>query len=152
MMGIARPLAAALIAAAASAHAADPVVPGGAKVYGQVCIACHQAGGKGMAGLAPALAGTLAPALGREDGRRYVTGVLLHGLSGRIESQGQVFMGAMPPQATLSDAELLDVANHLAQDLNGVAQAPFTAEDIAAARAAKLTHKDLRELRAQVMK
>jgi len=127
-------------------------VPQGLAAFNRQCIACHQSGGKGMAGLAPALAGTLANVVAKEDGRRYVTRVLINGLSGRIVSQGQVFVGAMPAQLLMSDDELSAVANYLAQDLNGAAQSIFSSDDFVQARAATTTHKQLRELREQVLR
>lgn len=131
----------------AGAGAAD------AGVYDKQCVACHQPGGKGMAGLAPALAGTLAPMVASDDGRRYIAQVLLQGLSGRIVSQGQTFVGAMPPQAALADADLAAVANYLARDLNGAAADAFSADDFARARAQpKPAHKELRELRERLLK
>ncbi len=129
------------------AAASDATVPQGLATFNRQCIACHQSGGKGLVGLAPALAGTLANLLAMEDGRRYVTQVLIHGLSGRIVSQGQVFVGAMPTQLPMSDDELAGVANYLAQDLNGAAQPLFSGADFVQARAAVTTHKQLRELR-----
>lgn len=136
---------------AAAAHAAEEAMPSGRAVFERQCMACHQAGGKGMAGLAPALAGTLEAAVGSVDGRRYVAQVLVHGLSGRIVSQGKVMALAMPAQAALSDADLADVANHLARDLNGAAASAFTVADFAQARTTRPTHKDLRELRERVL-
>lgn len=137
--------------AATVAHAAEDAVPAGRAVYERHCVACHQAGGKGMAGLAPALAGTLEAAVNSVDGRRYVAQVLIHGLSGRIVSQGKVMALAMPAQAASSDADLADVANHLARDLNGAAASAFTVADFVQARATRPTHKDLRDLRERVL-
>ncbi|MEI8324414.1 MAG: cytochrome c [Betaproteobacteria bacterium] len=134
------------------AAASEAAVPQGLAAFNRQCIACHQSGGKGMAGLAPALAGTLANVVAKEDGRRYVTRVLINGLSGRIVSQGQVFVGAMPAQLLMSDDELSAVANYLAQDLNGAAQSIFSSDDFVQARAATTTHKQLRELREQVLR
>ena len=90
----------------------------------------------------------LAQALGRD----YVSQVLVYGLSGRIVSQGQTFVGAMPNQGALSDAELSDVANYLAQELNGLQGPLFQPEHFERVRALKPvpTHKDLRAIRAQV--
>ena len=98
------------------------------------------------------LAGTLEPLLGREEGRRYLAQVLVHGLSGRIVSQGQVFNLAMAPQAGLSDAELAAVAGYIARELNNSEGRGPTVDDIAAARAAKPSHKELRELRDRLLK
>lgn len=122
----------------------------GQGIFDTRCVACHGAGGAGIAGLAPALAGAL-PYLGQPAGRSYVLQVLTHGLSGKIVSQGQTFIGAMPAQTDLSDADLAAVATYVAS-LNGQPTASITAEDAAAARATKVDHKALREQRAALLK
>lgn len=127
--------------------AAEAKLPDGQAVFNGACAVCHQPGGKGMAGLAPPLAGTLGPILARKEGRGYVAQVLVHGLSGRIVSQGQTFNLAMPPQSALSDADLAAAANYIARDLNGSTGPAFVDADIVAARAARLSHKELRVLR-----
>jgi mono/diheme cytochrome c family protein len=147
---VSRFLMAATLLCAANTHA-QVNVPEGQAVYERHCLACHQAGGKGAPGLAPAVAQVLAPLNAREDGARYIAQVLVHGLSGRIVSQGQVFNGAMPPQSSLSDDELAQVANHLVRDLNGDTAARFTAADFARTRTEKVSHKALRDLRAKLM-
>lgn len=145
---------AAVLAAGALPAEAQTVAPAtrGAEIFASVCFACHGAQGQGTAGIAPALAGPLAPVLARPEGRGYVLRVLLHGLSGRIVSQGQTFVGAMPAQAALTDADLVALGAHLAA-LNGHEGVPFDATEVAAARAESPTpsHKALRELRARVM-
>jgi mono/diheme cytochrome c family protein len=115
------------------------------------CVACHGAGGVGTPGLAPALAGSLKAAIAQPDGPGYVQQVLLQGLSGRIVSQGQTFMGAMPSQAAVDDAELAAIANYLARDLNGAAANAFSADGFRAARDSKPSHKALRDLRARLL-
>ena len=122
----------------------------GQAFFDKNCAACHQPAGKGLAGIAPALAGTLAPLLAHEEGRQYVVQVLVHGLSGKIVSQQQVFNLAMPPQPMFSDAELADAAHYVAS-LNG-SSVKFSPEDVARARAGKPTHKQLRELRERLLK
>lgn len=121
------------------------------KAFEAACAACHGAKGEGIAGVAPALAGALAPALAKDDGLRYLKSVVLNGLSGRIVSQGQVFMGAMTPQGHLSNEDLALAANHVLRDLNGSALPTFTAADFAAARNTKVSHKELRDLRAKLL-
>ncbi len=137
-------LAAALSAAApAAARAAD-----GAVVFRQVCIACHQEGAVGAPGLAPALVGSLASRADAAPVRAYMAQVLVHGLSGRIVVDGVTYTGAMPAQAALSDDEIAAVLTHVVVDLAGQkAVPPFQASDIAAARAAKPSAKDLRAQR-----
>jgi mono/diheme cytochrome c family protein len=125
----------------------------GEALFRNDCFACHGDKGQGIAGIAPALAGPLALSLKQEEGRNYVSRVLIYGLSGRIVSQGQTFTGAMPVHSNLSDVELAGVANYLAQNLNGVPESAFKPEDFAHTRSLKPapTHKELRELRSRVM-
>lgn len=92
-----------------------PGAPGaGAAVDGKAlfaaqCAACHQATGKGLPGVFPPL-----------DGSEWVHGeprilanILLHGIDGEIEVEGQKFKGQMPAFAQLSDAELAGVASYI---------------------------------------
>jgi mono/diheme cytochrome c family protein len=141
---------ASLLAGAPAAWAApDPL--SGQKTFEQVCAACHQPGGLGAPGVAPALAGPLAPLLASPEGKVYITGVLTQGLSGRIQSAGQTFMGAMATQAGQSDEDLAAVATYLAQALNGLPDIRFTPEEVSQARSAKLSHKALRALRDKLL-
>jgi len=143
--------AAALAAGLACGSACAQAEPAaGQALFDKACAACHQPGGRGLAGLAPALAGTLGPLLAQDEGRHYVAQVMVNGISGRILSQRQVFNLAMPPQGGFSDAELAQTARYVAS-LNG-SSASFAAEDIARARAGALTHKQLRELRERLLK
>ncbi|BBE72414.1 c-type cytochrome [Oharaeibacter diazotrophicus] len=105
---------AALAALVAPALAAD-----GKAVFETVCVACHQEGGVGAPGLAPPLVDPeLWSRLGDKAGA-YVTGVLVAGLSGKIEAVGQTYVGvAMPSQEALSDEELVAVATYVLHDLN----------------------------------
>lgn len=137
-----------LLAATSLAHAAD-----GKAVYDANCQSCHQADGAGAVGLAPPLAGTLGGRLATDAGRRYVSGVILAGLAGKLESKGVVYNGIMPSWQALPDADLAAVANYVVSTFNA-AETPashreFVAEDFAAKRAAKPTAKELRALRAE---
>ena len=83
-------------------------VDGGA-IFAANCAACHQATGKGLPGVFPPL-----------DGSDWVHGeprvlanILLHGITGEIEVEGQKFNGQMPAFAQLSDAELAGVASYI---------------------------------------
>lgn len=72
--------------------AVDPLAQGKA-IYANVCAACHQATGMGMAPIFPPLAGS-EWVTGSED---RIIRIVLHGLNGPIKVKGVDFMGAMPP-------------------------------------------------------
>ena len=81
----------------------------GKALYAAQCAACHQATGAGLPGVFPPL-----------DGSEWVQGeprvlanILLHGITGEIEVEGQKFNGQMPAFAQLSDAELAGVASYI---------------------------------------
>ncbi len=69
------------------------LVSKGKQVYTTTCQACHQAGGTGISGAFPPLAGS-----------EWVTGpsrrmiaIVLHGIQGEITVEGQKYQGVMPP-------------------------------------------------------
>jgi mono/diheme cytochrome c family protein len=100
-------LAAALLAAGALS-AQQP--PDGAKIYAATCQACHQVTGLGLPNQFPPLAGS-----------EWVTGseerllrIVLHGVVGEIEVEGETFNGAMPTWGpTFKDEELAAVASYV---------------------------------------
>jgi mono/diheme cytochrome c family protein len=139
--------AAAALAASHSVLAQDAA---GQAFFDRNCAACHQPGGVGQAGLAPPLAGVLAPLLAHDEGRHYVLQVMVRGVSGRLVSRGETFNLAMPPQAGFSDSELAEAARYVAA-LNG-SSVKFAPEDVARARAEAVTHKQMRELRDRLLK
>lgn len=107
-------LAAAAAAAAPPAEQKtdkDSLMAEGEKVYGRICVACHQADGKGMANLAPPLAGS-----GSFYGdAQNMSKILVHGLNAvPIEVQGVKWQGVMPAQGgALSDYEIAAVATYV---------------------------------------
>jgi mono/diheme cytochrome c family protein len=106
----------------------------GAALFEAHCSACHQADGSGTVGLAPALKGAHWLTLGKD--RQYLPTVLTKGLSGRIEVNGQVFVGSMPAFASqLDDADLALLAKHVRVLQNSAeTEPPFTAAELATAR------------------
>jgi len=110
-----------------SAQAVD-----GAKVYAATCLACHQASGLGLVGQFPPLVGS-EWVIGRED--RLVL-VMLHGITGEIEVEGETYNGAMPPWgATLSNDEIAAVATYVRRRWGNNA-APVTIATVARLRTA----------------
>jgi cytochrome c peroxidase len=77
------------------------------------CVNCHQADGRGVAGVFPPLAGN--PRVVEGDGS-YVARTIIHGRSGELTVHGRVFNAVMPPVGTqqgLSDAEIAAVASYV---------------------------------------
>jgi mono/diheme cytochrome c family protein len=124
----------------------------GSRVYATNCAACHQAGGTGMAGAFPPLAGHVPELLKRSDGRTYVGKLLLFGLEGEISVNGNNFAGAMPPWNALSDDDIAAVLNYVSNAWdNGKslppAFKPFTPDEIKALRSPELTPAQVYALR-----
>jgi len=119
-------LAAALLAAATDADA------DGAAVFDTSCAFCHQAGGVGVPGQFPRLAGRVGAIAAKPDGKKFLPQILLNGMSGRITVDGEQILGIMPAVDVLSDDDMAAVLTYV----TGLDHAPvtFTAEEIKAAR------------------
>jgi nitrite reductase (NO-forming) len=91
-----------LVTPAASAQA-------GQQVFASICQACHQADGKGIPAAIPPLAGSDFLMADKERAIRIVT----HGLTGPVKVNGQTFNSVMPPQPTLSDADVANVLTYV---------------------------------------
>ena len=143
--------AAILLAAAASAQAQS--ADAGAGIYAANCAACHQAGGTGLAGAFPPLAGHVPDVLKPADGRTYIGKVLLFGLEGAISVNGGDYAGAMPSWQALSDNDIAAVLNYVSTAWdNGKSLPPgfkpFTSDEIKALRTPELTSAAVYALRA----
>ncbi len=144
-----------LLAAALPAQAQQTgagATDAGSRVYAANCVACHQAGGTGMAGAFPPLARHVPDLLKRADGRSYVGKVLLFGLEGEISVNGNAFAGAMPAWSALSDNDIADVLNYVSNAWdNGKSLPsgfkPFTSDEINALRTPPLTSAAVYALR-----
>jgi mono/diheme cytochrome c family protein len=81
----------------------------GAAVFGSRCVACHQAGGTGLPGVFPPLAGS-----NWVNGRdTTVVQILLHGIQGTLTVNGVAYNGVMPNWSSLSDAEIAAVLTYV---------------------------------------
>src|SRR5882724_8320379 len=91
--------------AAGAAPAAD-----GAAIFAARCAACHQAGGTGLPGVFPPLAGS-----NWVNGRvSTVVQILLHGIQDTLTVNGVAYNGAMPTFGSqLSDAEIAAVLTYV---------------------------------------
>ncbi|GJJ03388.1 anaerobically induced outer membrane protein [Duganella rhizosphaerae] len=108
-------------AAKAAPPAAKPAVAGvdraqqlrGKAVYDSNCSACHQADGKGVAGVFPPLANS-----DFFQQRPYeMAHIVLNGRNGEIVVNGEHYNGVMPPQ-DLSDDDIAAVINYVGVEMN----------------------------------
>lgn len=131
---------------------APEVLTVGESVYTTNCVSCHQANGQGVPGAFPTLANHV-PSLYNAD-RAYLINVLLYGLQGEIQVNGQSYNGVMSAWQQLSDQEIADVLNY-ASTAWGNNQAlqdfePYTPEQIAAERDKGLSSSDVYNQRPNV--
>lgn len=121
----------------------------GATLY-QQCAGCHQTTGQGVPGAFPPLAGHVPEILAAKGGRPYLIHVVLYGLQGQIRVKGQTYNGAMPGFAHLSDANVAAVLNHVSTSWGNKlpkGQKAFTAAEVKAQRAKKLTAQQVYQAR-----
>lgn len=73
------------------------------------CVACHGADGRGTTGQVPSLVGSE-----RVQGpAARAIRVLLHGMAGPLESEGQKFDGSMPPTTYRRDSEIAAILTYI---------------------------------------
>jgi len=88
----------------------EPDLAKGEKLYLQNCAACHQATGLGVAGAFPPIAGSPWP-VGNEE---RVIKIVLAGLAGEVEVNGQKYVGNMSNiGAGLKDAQVANIISYV---------------------------------------
>jgi glucose/arabinose dehydrogenase/mono/diheme cytochrome c family protein len=105
------------------------IVSGGEKIFSLYCATCHQKDGKGASGRFPPLAGT---DWVTGDKKRLI-GILLNGLDGAIEVNGETYINAMPQHSFLKDEEIANVLTYIRQNLGNNAT-EVTANEVAEVR------------------
>jgi mono/diheme cytochrome c family protein len=121
------PTAPGMVATAPAQAAPAP----GAAVYGQSCVVCHQANGKGMPGAFPPLVGS--PVVTGDP--HYLARILLYGLQGRIVVGGQTYNSTMAGLAkNMNDAQIAQVLTYVRSNWGN--SAPAVDEDIVKAERA----------------
>lgn len=129
-----------------------PVALDGAPVYAGNCSSCHGAGGAGMAGVFPPLAGHVADLAELPGGQELLIDTLLYGLQGPIQVAGANYAGVMPGWTQLSDEQIAAVLDHLLV-LGSAEAAPgvFTPEAVGARRGQGLTPDQVHANREEVV-
>ncbi|PZX06095.1 c-type cytochrome [Celeribacter halophilus] len=114
------------------------------------CAACHNTGGIGNPGLAPPLnRPAFWQALG-DTAPEYLAGVVVSGMTGKLDVQDQMYIGLiMPPVASTTDEELVEIGNWVLQTL-GETDGAMTQARLDATREARPSHADLRAMRPSV--
>ncbi len=102
----------------------------GGTLYKTYCIGCHQPEGQGMPGVFPPLA--------KSDylmaDRSRAIEIVLNGLSGSIQVNGQAYNGVMPPMGQLKDDEIANILTYVRNSWGNQDEAVSAAE-VAAVRA-----------------
>ena len=104
--------------------AVQPATPAGQRLYGAHCLSCHQADGRGVPHMQPAIAGG---AWVQGDARALATFVMTGGFDSASRKEADVD-NVMPPFAQLSDADLAAILTYIRQKFGGGASAVTTAE------------------------
>lgn len=119
---------------------AAPVVTkvSGKEIYTLHCQTCHQVDGAGAQNMIPPLSKT-----------SYVTGqkerlirIVLHGLTGKITVNGDIYESEMPPQNTLTDQEIAAVLSYVRSSFGNKASA-VREEEVKKVRASNKKSKEL---------
>ena len=125
----------------------------GAKVF-ERCVPCHRGNGTGMIGLYPPLVKHAPEVVMRS--RSYLITVLLYGVQGKIDFEGQkTGYEIMPSHYSLKDEEVAAVLNHvltswgndklLPKDFK-----PISADEVKAERGKNLTKQQVYEIRKEL--
>lgn len=101
----------------------------GQKLYNTYCGTCHQADGKGAVGRFPPLTD---PTWISSD-RLSLIGLILNGLQGEIEVNGELYNGVMPPHNFLKDEEIATILTFIRQNFGHNADS-ITSEEVKAYR------------------
>lgn len=77
--------------------------------YKRHCLSCHQKDAGGIPGMYPPLANNKVVSGEKEP----LINIVLHGLSGEIEVNGETYNGVMASYKNLSDEDIANVLNYL---------------------------------------
>jgi glucose/arabinose dehydrogenase len=92
---------------------------GGAKVYSIYCGTCHQRNGQGASGRFPPLAN----ASWVNGDKNLLIGIVLKGMEGPIDVNGEQFNGTMPQHSFLANEEIANVLTYIRQNFGNKASA-----------------------------
>ncbi|OLL30928.1 cytochrome C [Burkholderia sp. SRS-W-2-2016] len=139
---------------AADAFAQNVQHAAGKAFFDSKCAVCHQAGGKGQDGLAPALTELPGRYAATPQGRTQLGLTVLNGMFGTITIKDKTYNFKMPSFKTESDEDLASVLNYVVFDTNPkhAGAKPFTAAEVKAMRATQMDGAQVREHRDAALK
>jgi mono/diheme cytochrome c family protein len=99
------------------------------------CQICHQAQGVGVEGQFPRLTGRASVIAFSPEGRKFMSQLVLNGMSGKISVDNQSIAGFMPGFDRLSDADAAAVLTYISGlESEQLKPADFSSEEIRTAR------------------
>jgi Cytochrome c, mono- and diheme variants len=115
----------------ATTEPAEKEHPGKA-VYNRYCLTCHQTDGSGVPNMYP----PLTPGSWVEKNSKELIAIMMKGLSGKIEVNGETYKNFMPSHAQLTDEQIADVLSYIRRSFGNNLD-PVTAEMVKTARSGK---------------
>jgi mono/diheme cytochrome c family protein len=85
----------------------------GAELFEANCQICHQAHGVGVGGQYPRLAGRASVTASSREGRKFMSQLVLNGMSGKISVDNQFIVGFMPGFERLSDEDVAAILTYI---------------------------------------
>jgi mono/diheme cytochrome c family protein len=86
----------------------------GQDIYKRYCLSCHQSNGKGVSGMYPPLAGNT----NLKGQRDSLINIVLRGKAGKVEVNGDVYVGIMASHNYLTDEQVANVLNYILNGMN----------------------------------
>jgi mono/diheme cytochrome c family protein len=105
------------------------IAVGGEKIYDIYCGSCHQRNGQGASGRFPPLAKTTWVT----GDKTKLIGIVLKGLEGNIEVNGETFNSTMPQHSFLSNEDIASVLTYIRSSFGNKADA-VTKEEVVGVR------------------
>jgi mono/diheme cytochrome c family protein len=104
------------------------------QLFNNNCAICHQAGGVGVKGQLPRLAGRVGLIAAKPQGRDFLVRLVLNGMSGTVTVDGQNIVGVMPDFSNFSDEDLAAILTYVS-GLGGTTPTQFMPERLKQERA-----------------
>jgi mono/diheme cytochrome c family protein len=114
--------------AAVKVETTKPSIHPGKKVYDQYCKVCHQTGGQGVSGVFP----PLTPNGYVSDKGKFID-IILNGMKGEIEINGERYNGLMVSHRQLTDQQIADVISYVRSGFGNKLE-PVSPQEVEAAR------------------